>query len=94
MQRHWLSVHHKDYRKLRNQARFIQEIIDGVLVVARKSKAVLIKELRNCHFEAFPSSPNTKDGNHDTGSDISDNVAALNSHDYDYLLSVRCSIQG
>ncbi|UKZ73768.1 hypothetical protein TrVFT333_001418 [Trichoderma virens FT-333] len=51
---HWLSVYDADHRKLKNQARFIQEIIDGDLIVGKKKKAILVKELRDRKYEAFP----------------------------------------
>ena len=68
----------------------MQEIIDGVLVVAEKSKKVLIEELRSRHFEAFPNNLKDHDGDQDSDSDESDNAAVSNTHDYDYLLSVCC----
>ncbi|KAF9767745.1 DNA topoisomerase 2 [Fusarium sp. DS 682] len=52
-QRYWLGIYHADYRKLQNQARFVREIIDGELVVAKKRKQVLVNELREKKYEAF-----------------------------------------
>lgn len=40
----------KDLEKYTNQARFVQMIIDGKLVVAKKKKADLVKELRDKKF--------------------------------------------
>lgn len=44
----------KQLEKLTNQARFIQMIIDGKLVVAKKKKAVLVAELKQKGFKPFP----------------------------------------
>ncbi len=60
MQNHWLKVYHADYRKLKNQARFIEEIIDGKMVVSKKKKAVLVQELRTRKYEAFPKTREQK----------------------------------
>ena len=43
-----------EYRKLRNQARFVTEIIENKLVVSKKKKPVLVAELRKREYEAFP----------------------------------------
>ncbi|KAI4159830.1 MAG: hypothetical protein LQ342_006248 [Letrouitia transgressa] len=47
---HQLSEMNKDLEKYTNQARFVQMIIDGKLVVAKKKKADLVKELRDKKF--------------------------------------------
>lgn len=83
---HWLGVYHKDYRKLRNQARFIQEIIDGIIVVGRKAKKVLIANLRERHFEAFPKVVKAKAEKDEEDEEDEDSTA--DDHDYDYLLSM------
>ncbi|KAJ9616018.1 DNA topoisomerase 2 [Knufia peltigerae] len=46
----------KDLRRLTNQARFIQMIIDGKLNISKKKKAVLIAELQKLNFDPFPKS--------------------------------------
>lgn len=93
-QKHWLGVYHADYRKLKNQARFIQEIIDGVLVVSKKRKDVLVQELRDRKYEAFPRGEDVKKKGAKDDQDGSDNedkddVGEGGARDYDYLLGVR-----
>ncbi|KAI4255055.1 MAG: hypothetical protein LQ352_002755 [Teloschistes flavicans] len=46
-----LSQMNNDLEKYTNQARFIQMIIDGQLVISRKKKADLVKELKNKNFK-------------------------------------------
>ncbi|KAM4056784.1 DNA gyrase/topoisomerase IV, subunit A domain-containing protein [Hirsutella rhossiliensis] len=91
--KHWLSVYHTDYRRLKNQARFIQEIIDGVLVVSKKRKDVLVQELRDRKYEAFPRGQVAKKKNAEDDMDGSDNedkddVGEGGARDYDYLLGM------
>lgn len=95
-QEHWLSVYHAEYRKLKNQARFIQEIIDGDLIVGKKKKAILVKELRERKYEAFPRGVDANKktledeiNQSDKDDDEDDAAAGGGSRDYDYLLSVR-----
>lgn len=90
---HWLEVYHADYRKLKNQARFIREINDGDLVVARKRKTVLVQELRERKYEAFPrkaEKKNTDEEMNKSQDEADDDEDALDgsASDYDYLLSV------
>ena len=40
--------------RLTNQARFVQMIIDGKLIVAKKKKRDLVKELQEKNFKPFP----------------------------------------
>ncbi|KAK7403125.1 DNA topoisomerase 2 [Neonectria punicea] len=88
--KYWLGVYHADYRKLKNQARFIKEIIDGDLVVGRKRKDILVKELREREYEAFPRGQDKKkkeeeaDADDEQGEDVEEGGA----RDYDYLLSM------
>lgn len=89
--KYWLNVYHRDYRKLKNQARFIQEIISGVLVVGKKRKDVLTAELRDRKYEAFPpkkTGPQAEEAElgNDTGDE--DDSKDTGSRDYDYLLSM------
>ncbi|EQL01682.1 DNA topoisomerase 2 [Ophiocordyceps sinensis CO18] len=91
--KHWLGVYHADYRKLKNQARFIQEIIDGVLVVSKKRKDVLVQELRDRKYEAFPRGEDVKKKGAKDDQDGSDNedkddVGEGGARDYDYLLGM------
>ncbi|KAI1098044.1 type II DNA topoisomerase [Jackrogersella minutella] len=90
---HWLGVYDADYRKMNSQARFIQEIMDGKLVVSRKKKQVIVAELRDRKYEAFPRGQNTKktkseeeeEGNVEEGEGEEEDTAA---NGYDYLLSM------
>ncbi|KAF5026855.1 hypothetical protein F66182_1050 [Fusarium sp. NRRL 66182] len=91
--KYWLEVYHADYRKLKNQARFIKEIIDGELAVGRKKKTVLVQELRDRDYEAFPRGGGDKKKTADEeeeGEEEQDAEANLDSgaRDYDYLLSM------
>ncbi|KAM0285951.1 hypothetical protein ACHAQH_001138 [Verticillium albo-atrum] len=89
--KHWLGVYHSDYRKLKNQARFIQEIIDGELIVSKKRKPVLVQELRDRKYEAFPKNDGKKQTTtEEEDMDASDNEddSVGGAADYDYLLSL------
>jgi predicted nucleic acid-binding protein len=79
---------------MKNQARFIQEIMDQKLVVSRKKKAVIIEELRERKYETFVKQTEAK-----TKSEEEDDANAAeeaseetslddDSRGYDYLLSV------
>ncbi|RFU77270.1 dna topoisomerase ii [Trichoderma arundinaceum] len=87
---HWLSVYDADHRKLKNQARFIQEIIDGLLIVGKKRKDVLVKELRERKYEAFPpvKNNNTKKSTEEEEDEEEDAEENGGARDYDYLLSM------
>ncbi|KAI8635207.1 DNA topoisomerase [Xylariaceae sp. FL1651] len=91
---HWLGVYHADYRKLKNQARFIQEIMDQKLVVSRKKKAVIIGELRERKYEAFLKNTEAKtkseeeDDDASTEEAVEETSADDDSRGYDYLLSM------
>lgn len=76
-----------------NQARFIQMIITGELIVSRKKKADLVAELKKKGFKQFPKVKDaTKEGEIeptvDAEADADDDVEAGASA-YDYLLGVR-----
>jgi len=83
---------HKDLDKYTNQARFIQMIIDGKLVVSKKKKLVLVQELKQMKFKTFPKvSDAIKEGelapiadNDDEEDEDTETGAAA----YDYLLGV------
>jgi DNA topoisomerase-2 len=81
-----------EYRKLKNQARFVLEIIDNKLVVSKKKKPVLVAELRKRDYEPFPKVKDAqKAGETDDVVDNEDEVAAdedSGARDYDYLLGV------
>ncbi|KAI0971156.1 DNA topoisomerase [Xylaria arbuscula] len=89
---HWLNVYHSDYRKLKNQARFIQEIMDDQLVVSRKKKQVIVAELRERKYEAFAKNTDMKKTKDEDEEDEDDNEKAADANDdahgYDYLLSM------
>lgn len=89
--KHWLKVYHADYRKLKNQYRFITEIIDNKMVVNRKKKAVLVQELRDRDYEAFPPKEDKKVKSPDeemAAEEAEDDDTAGGARDYDYLLSM------
>ncbi|KAL2024501.1 hypothetical protein VTK56DRAFT_7544 [Thermocarpiscus australiensis] len=88
---HWLGVYHSDYRKLKNQYRFISEIIENKLVVNKKKKDVLIKELRDREYEAFPPKDDKKVKSTDEElgkDDAEEDESSGGARDYDYLLSM------
>ncbi|KAH7165520.1 DNA topoisomerase [Dactylonectria macrodidyma] len=86
--KYWLGVYHADYRKLKNQARFIKEIIDGELVVGRKKKTLLVDELRERKYEAFPPGKEKKSNDDDADEEEDVDSADGGARDYDYLLSM------
>ncbi|KAL4808143.1 DNA topoisomerase [Aspergillus unguis] len=84
-----------ELEKLTNQARFVQMIIDGELVVSKKKKNVLVMELKDKGFKAFPKvadaakageTEKVVEASEDEGEDESD--AQGLSHAYDYLLGM------
>ncbi|KAL4729566.1 DNA topoisomerase 2 [Fusarium chlamydosporum] len=90
--KHWLGVYHADLRKLQNQARFIKEIIDNKLVVGKKKKAMLVQELRDRDYEAFPPRGDKKktadeEDDEDDNQDVEGDLEG-GARDYDYLLSM------
>ncbi|TDZ40567.1 DNA topoisomerase 2 [Colletotrichum spinosum] len=92
--KHWLGVYHADYRKLSEQARFIKEIIDGKLVVAKKKKSVLVEELAKRKYEPFPKGKDKEVKKKNTDEEMErDDEDDEDGHDeqanaYDYLLSM------
>lgn len=95
-QAYWLKVLDDDYHKLKNMARFVEEIIDGKLVVSKKKKAVLVEELRARKYRPFPRNQPDKKGKNtdeemDQDNDGDNDLEEPNepgAGDYDYLLSV------
>lgn len=77
-------------------ARFVEEIIEGKLIVSRKKKAVLVEELRDRKYEAFPRGESVKKARNtdeEMDQDDEEDNEDLTSNepgagDYDYLLSV------
>lgn len=87
---------HKDLERWSNQARFIQMIVDGKLVVSKKKKLDLIAELKQKGFKAIPKVADaTKQGKLESSSereDADDDDASTDANAYDYLLGVStCS---
>ncbi|KAK6828646.1 DNA topoisomerase II [Apiospora arundinis] len=91
---HWLGVYHADYRKLKNQHRFVKEIMDGDLVVNRKKKQAVVEELRDAKYEPFPKTSNNKKTKADEdevdneGEDDAEAGSDDDARDFDYLLSM------
>lgn len=89
---YWLAKIDKEYRKLKNQARFVTEIIDNKLIVSKKKKPVLVAELRKLGYEAFPKVKDAqKAGETDDVVENEDDVAAdedAGARDFDYLLGL------
>ncbi|KAL7628945.1 DNA topoisomerase 2 [Parahypoxylon ruwenzoriense] len=91
---HWVGVYDAEYRKLQNQARFVQEIMDGKVVVSRKKKQVIIAELRERKYETFVKGQEKKtksddedEGDVDEGGEEDVDMDS-ESRGYDYLLSM------
>ncbi|KAL3421075.1 DNA topoisomerase 2 [Phlyctema vagabunda] len=89
---YWLAKLNTEYRKLKNQARFVTEIIDGELTVSKKKKPVLVAELRKRAYEAFPKASEAKKAGEDD--DVVENTDEVaddedsGARDYDYLLGL------
>lgn len=81
-----------EYRKLKNQARFVVEIIENKLVVSKKKKPVLVAELRKRDYEPFAKVADAqRAGETDDVVENEDEVAAdedSGARDFDYLLGV------
>jgi DNA topoisomerase II len=89
---HQLSEMQKELDKFTNQARFVQMIIDGKLVISKKKKALLISELKEKGFKAFPKvSDAVKAGEAEqvVEEDSEEANVEVASNAYDYLLGVR-----
>jgi len=91
---HQLAVMEKELSKMTNQARFIQMIIDGKLIVSKKKKAVLVTELKKLNFTPFSKAADAK-----AAGEMEDAMEEeeeseeneVNASDYDYLLGVSGS---
>lgn len=83
---------HKDLEKLSNQARFIQMIIDGKLVVSKKKKKDLVAELRQKDFKPIPKVADaSKEGELEPAREDEEETeedVELGAGAYDYLLGV------
>ena len=87
-----LSEMHHELEKFTNQARFIQMVVDGKLIVSKKKKTVLVQELKEKNFKAFPKvADSIKEGElapiADNDEEEEDN-AEVGASAYDYLLGV------
>ncbi|KAJ4360663.1 DNA topoisomerase 2 [Didymosphaeria variabile] len=89
---HQLEELNKDLTKMTNQARFIQMIIDGKLVVSKKKKAVLVEELKKLGFTPFPKVTDAKKAGEQEDAqqddEENDRDVAAGASDYDYLLGM------
>ncbi|KAF2458755.1 DNA topoisomerase [Lineolata rhizophorae] len=90
-----LNEMQKDLEKLTNQARFVQMIIDGKLVVSRKKKAVLVAELKRLGFKPIPKVADARKANElepvvENEEEQSDETESgeVGASDYDYLLGM------
>ncbi|KAI9710070.1 MAG: DNA topoisomerase 2 [Chrysothrix sp. TS-e1954] len=94
--RHMLGEMEKDIDKMTNQARFIEMIIDGKLVVSRKAKKVLVEELRVKGFRAIPKLVDArKQGEFEAiveedaeVDESNEDAATVAANVYDYLLGM------
>lgn len=71
------------------------EIIDNKLVVSRKKKTVLVNELRQRGYEAFPKGKDPQLPNNDNNAENDDEISSeedSGARDYDYLLGVSSTI--
>ncbi|KAE8447791.1 DNA topoisomerase 2 [Mollisiaceae sp. DMI_Dod_QoI] len=89
---YWLAKLNTEYRKIKNQARFVMEIIENKLVVSKKKKPVLVAELRKRDYEPFPKVKDAqRAGETDDVVENEDDVAAdeeSGARDFDYLLGL------
>lgn len=95
VQIYWLAKINTEYRKLKNQARFVMEIIENKLVVSKKRKPVLVAELRQRKYEAFSNKKDAQQaGETDDTVENEDDPASEDegARDFDYLLGV-CRIE-
>jgi DNA topoisomerase-2 len=88
-----LSELQKELDKFTNQARFVQMIIDGKLIISKKKKPTLIAELKEKGFKAFPKVADAVKAG-ETEPAMEDEEASqdaevdIASNAYDYLLGV------
>ena len=82
----------KELEKFTNQARFIQMIIEGTLVVAKKKKKDLVAELKSLKFKPFAKAVDaSKEGETEPTveeEEGEDDTTAADASSYDYLLGV------
>lgn len=90
---HQLSELQRDLEKLSNQARFVQMIIDGSLVISKKKKHILIGELKEKGFKPIAKVADAAKLGEDEPAMEDDEEAENNetevlSSSYDYLLGM------
>ncbi|KMU90116.1 DNA topoisomerase 2 [Coccidioides immitis H538.4] len=89
---HLLAQLHKELDKFTNQARFVQMIIDGKLVISKKRKAKLIEELKEKGFKPIPKAVDAaKEGENEPAveeEEESEEDEQLSSDVFDYLLGM------
>lgn len=92
---HMLQEMNKELKRLSNQARFVQMIIDGKLTISRKKKPVLIAELKKLGFDAFPKKQDAskageleKTVQDEEEEDAAGDDESLQASSYDYLLGM------
>lgn len=90
---HQLNELQKDLEKLSNQARFVQMIIDGKLVISKKKKSALVNELKEKGFKAFAKVADAAKLGEDEavveeGEEDDDAEVEVLSSSYDYLLGM------
>ncbi|CAF9905090.1 MAG: DNA topoisomerase 2 [Heterodermia speciosa] len=87
-----LSEMQRELERFTNQARFVQMIIDGKLIVSKKKKLALVSELKKLGFRAFPKVADAvkegelapiADNDEEVEEDIDTGASA-----YDYLLGM------
>ena len=92
LQAHQLGELNKELEKFTNQARFIQMIIDGKLVVSKKKKKDLVAELRALKFKPIAKTVDaSKEGETEPtveDEDDEDDATTTDASSYDYLLGV------
>jgi phosphosulfolactate synthase (CoM biosynthesis protein A) len=92
VQAYQLSEMHRELEKWTNQARFVQMIVDGKLVVSKKRKTDLVAELKQKGFKGFPKVKDAiKEGELEPIADNDEEIEAdieTGANAYDYLLGV------
>ena len=87
-----LAEMQKQLEKFSNQARFVQMIIDGKLVVSKKKKTDLVAELQQKKFKPFPKvSDAAKEGETEPVMEEPVDEVEASANSYDYLLGVSLS---
>jgi len=90
---HQLSELQKELEKLSNQARFVQMIIDGSLIISKKKKSVLVTELKENNFKPIAKVVEAKKLGEDEpvveeGEEADSRETEVLSSSYDYLLGM------